>query len=442
MDEDTGLNNEDDPVCSGGTIVEVDVTSSGTIDTWGPEGALADRCRVSYTVEPLGGPTVAAGDEPPLPHLIVEGMRVGQDTDLLYINVRNVGTSAWAGHDLTVAVERQSGEPIGTFMWPAVELPAGEILILGHHDLAPERPMDTCVILDPENVVRELLDRSAEAGMIDEPLERYCAPLPDLTITDVAYREDALLVTVENASDVAVEYREFELQVNLVDGEHPDVLTESWDGISIAPQDSVDLTWPDIAGDYRERLRNGFAVMVDSNDEIAETDEDNNTYDNTFVRMRVEFTGLRTPSWGCEGWGHQNAEFYFLLYVGYGPSEEETYWVGHRVRYPESDTIRLNRHDDPFPRWDLEGEQYTFEFDMPAEDNLYIMILGFEQDPNSTDSLGNVETGYGPDVDYGHSSEEYEAESSGQLSEYCDDWEPLTEHTFRFDAWWRITRVD
>jgi hypothetical protein len=97
---------------------------------------------------------------------------------------------------------------------------------------------------------------------------------------------------------------------------------------------------------------------------------------------------------------------------------------------------------EPRHPWSLEGEErYTFGFEMPAADNLYVMMAGYEHDTTRTQSMGRIEMEYGPDVNYGHRDEAHSARSSGPGAYECEQSEPIGPEYFGFGARWRITRV-
>jgi hypothetical protein len=96
----------------------------------------------------------------------------------------------------------------------------------------------------------------------------------------------------------------------------------------------------------------------------------------------------------------------------------------------------------PWPPWSLEGqERYTFEFEIPVGENLYISILGHEHDITREQSMGSVVAVYGPDANYGGRADTYSSRSSGVGTQHCGEWEGLGPEYFGFEAWWRITRV-
>jgi hypothetical protein len=326
MDEDTGrCRDSDDPgcpdaVCSGSVNRDVNIGFRGTINTSAPADALTDRCVVAYVLHPASGaPVVEPGESPPLPHLRVEQVTVGSDSGLPFITVRNVGGADWARHDLTIAVERPLGEYIGTYTWPELDLPPGEMVILGDYDLAPDHPMDICVILDPENQVAE------EGEGTDWTERRYCQDLPDLIITDVAYESsrERLLVTVQNQGEGPVDHRDISLQVTLADGGTLSDRPVSQHDISLGMWDSAVLEWHGVGEDQREQMMEGYTVAVDYLDSIAETDNDNNEYNvPAGVELELFWTGIAAP------YGVRNTvEFRFRVAILSGDSRRQlTEW--------------------------------------------------------------------------------------------------------------------
>ena len=257
---------------------------------------------------------------------------------------------------------------------------------------------------------------------------------PDLTITDVTEIEGQLRIHVFNNA-APLENRDVE--VNLVRISTNEIIdTRTWENVTIPSGGERYLQSAEVVMEPYD-----LRVIIDPDNQIEEMNERNNIFE-TPVMMRVEFTGLRVPGWPCEGWLHQNAEVWFLLSVGYGPSPDEVSWVGHRVRHPASGIIHWNRNDWPPPIWSLDGQaRYTFDFEMPAGENLYFYLTGYEQDGSSNDSMGHIEATYRPSANYGARPDVYNEWSTGPGTTECDAWEPFGPEYFGFEAWWRITRL-
>jgi hypothetical protein len=261
---------------------------------------------------------------------------------------------------------------------------------------------------------------------------------PDLIVSDLTADEEGQLriYVFNNAGDLVNQDVTVEV-ARLSSGEVIDTVT--WPNITIPSGGEVRLQRPDLV-----LLPHDLRVTVDPHDAIEEMNNRNNVYE-TPVRMRVEILELSAPdwTWPCEpGWDRE-AELSFLLWVGHGPSPDETHWIAHRVRYPESGILELDTTVGVTrAAWSLEGQdQYTFGFEMPADDNLYVMMAGYEHDTSRTQSMGRIEMEYGSDVNYGHSDEAHGARSSGPGAYECEQSEPIGPEYFGFGAQWRITRV-
>jgi hypothetical protein len=260
---------------------------------------------------------------------------------------------------------------------------------------------------------------------------------PDLTITDVGQHEPSGQLRIHvsnNGGDLTNE----DITVALARISTNEMIgVYTWENVTILSGGQRTLMSSDLVmepGDLR--------VTLDPDNRIEETYEDNNAYE-TPVVMRVEFVQLGVPGYPCEGFLDQEGELWFLFDVGYGPSWDDANWVGYRVRYPESDYHELDTSSSSrWDPWSLEGqERYTFEFEMPVDENLYISIQGHEHDLTREQSMGSIAAEYGPDANYGDRSDEYSSRSSGVGTEYCGEWEGIGPTYFGFEAWWRITRV-
>ena len=290
---------------------------------------------------------------------------------------------------------------------------------------------------------RTIRDRQIELTVLLDVVSSYEAGAsteagrPDLTITDVDQHEPSgqLRIHVSNNggdltnTDIAVALAR--ISTNEMIGVH------TWENVTIPAGEQRTLQSSSLVmepGDLR--------VIVDPDNAIEETYEGNNIYE-TPVLMRVEFVQLGVPGYPCEGFLDQEGELWFLFDVGYGPSWDDANWVGYRVRYPESDYHELDTSSSSrWDPWNLEGpERYTFEFEMPVDENLYISIQGHEHDITREQSMGRIGAEYGPDANYGDRSDEYSSRSSGVGTEYCGEWEGIGPTYFGFEAWWRITRL-
>ena len=274
MDADSGRNNEDDLVCEGDVLLDPNIVSEDIIDTDRPLDAPVDRCILVYTLHPVSSaPVVEPGDPAPMPLLRVDDVSVDDASGHLLITVRNAGQAAWPRRDLEVELVRPDGESLGIHTWPELVLEPGERTVLEHPDRI-ERPLNACVILDPNNRVTE---RSEGVGWTTR---RYCPDLPDLIVTGTEYNPglDRLSVKVENVGDAPLEERSVSMVITLPDGSTlsdrpvwlPAMTLERWR--------SATLELHGIGDAERERMFDGYTVTVDAIDTIAEIDEENNDY--------------------------------------------------------------------------------------------------------------------------------------------------------------------
>jgi hypothetical protein len=278
-------------------------------------------------------------------------------------------------------------------------------------------------------------DRQVELSvLIDVVVGPEAGDRPDLTISDVTEFDGQLRIHLFNN---AASLENADVEVNLARlTSDEDIGTHTWENVSIPPGGERILQSATLIGELYD-----LRVTLDPENRIEEMNEDNNTYE-TPVLVRVEFTALQVPEWPCEGWLNQNGEIWFQLSTGYGSSWEDVTWVGYRVRHPASGVVRWNRNDWPPPTWSIEGEErFTFEFEIPVAEYLYISLLGYEQDGSSNQSMGEISVQYGLAENWGDGSDAHHARSVGIGTTECNEWEPIGPVFFGFEAWWRITRL-
>ena len=291
-DFDRGINNDDDPVCSGWTIIRSDTLDELIVgDIMSDNYLLVEpyageivsdngRCSVSFRIRLspeslIGGP----GAGLLMPRLVVEDITLESgDTTHPAIHVRNDGDASWTGGDLTIDVTNRAGEPYGRFTWSKSMLIApGETVSLTNPGLHPEPPLDICVLLDPDN---QMLKPERPEGAGAHYVFPFCADVPDLRIIDAQYDSAhyAFTMTVENASDNPIVSCDIEWVIEFTDG--TPMWTVSKMDASIRPWGTIDITWTEVvlAPFPHQKFLNGYTVVVDPRNQIAEEDEDNNRY--------------------------------------------------------------------------------------------------------------------------------------------------------------------
>lgn len=260
-------------------------TYHGTIQTDYPVGSLPNWCVVNYTLQPVGEtPVVDPGAPPPLPNLEVAQISLDPASGQPRIHVRNVGLSTWANQTVVAQVTSTEGVAIGTFEWPNQTIAPGETSILSHSGLNPVPPLGICVLLDPDNIVEEEIDRSISNGIFAER-QPYCRPLPDLTIEDIAFDNEysQLRIAIANQGEDPVAYGDGggsmdneDLVIWLTFAEGRPLILEFPDASQNVRQ-PMTYVWP-LSALERERMRDGYTAIVNPGHTIAETNYDNNEY--------------------------------------------------------------------------------------------------------------------------------------------------------------------
>jgi len=273
-------------------------------------------------------------------------------------------------------------------------------------------------------------------------LEGPPCPLPDLTPTDVTVHDGQLRIHVLNEGgplrneEITVRFETLVSRA-LID-------TVTWPPATI-PSEGIRFLQTSEAVEHLP-----LRVIVDPDDDIEELSEDNNAYGMP-VAMRVEFLRVHAPF--CNEWSCSivscDSEHVFYLWAGHGRTLSDANWVARSVYFPpEGGYLRATcghqcGSGSPSEAWRMEGdERYTFEFEVPPSENLYVKVAGQEVDhgPTDWDSLGQVESGYTPAQNWGARDEPYEATYDRETS--CDD--PFcSECRAGAGLWarWRITRV-
>jgi hypothetical protein len=273
---------------------------------------------------------------------------------------------------------------------------------------------------------------------IDVLVSSEVGDAPDLMITNVDQHETSgqLRFQVFNNGGTMVDQN---VTIRLLGSDSGDlVYSQHWENITLTSGET--RLFQDVVTDIEPY---GVTAVIDPDNRIVESNDDNNTFV-TPVLMRVQLMKLFVGS-PCESFLSCDTEHWFTFYTGHGTTRSEVTWVGHSVRYPVSDTIILDTCDfDANLDWRPADEdaRFTIEFPVPHEENLYVMIAGYEKDAFTDDFMGYINASYGPDENYGHDEDLHHARSSGPGVSDCDDGiTPVGWDYFGFEAWWRITRL-
>jgi hypothetical protein len=267
---------------------------------------------------------------------------------------------------------------------------------------------------------------------------------PDLTITNVDEFEGQLRVHVfNNAADMA---EPMDITVHWVPvGSGTVVGSRTWEGVQIPSGGSRILQ----SGEPVEGGIGGMIFVLDPNEAIPDGNRGNNTFE-TPLTMRVEFLRVGAPHCSESGCSifDCDSEWKFNFWVGYGPSESDITWVAFNERFPRTDHLLACGHDacmykdSPEEDYIMEGDaRYTFEFDMPAAENVYVKVHATELDFwTSDDQFASPMYQYAPRDNWGARSDPY----SGNLAaeDGCNDALCSTCREGNVWARWRITKVE
>lgn len=244
--------------------------------TW-QEGTLMSsdgRCRLSYRFGPRYDSTAFSPHNPGgvgLPQMDAGRITILGETGGLQVGVHNTGTADWTAHDLVMDLQTRDGTHITRFtvedfaletgVWRSIDFPPGT--------LSP--PFDACVVIDPDNLVREEIDSAGGRQPV-------CAELPDLVITYMEYPEwqTRLRVLVENVGEGDLIDRTLVLRLFTPHGD-PLNTEGTWNDISLESGEAEYFEM-DIAVVDRDELSDGYEIVVDPDTLIPESDEGNNRY--------------------------------------------------------------------------------------------------------------------------------------------------------------------
>jgi len=268
---------------------------------------------------------------------------------------------------------------------------------------------------------------------------------PDLTITNVDKHEPSGQLRVHvfnNAADMA---EPMDVTVHWVPvGSATVAGSMTWENVQIPSGGSRILQMGEPVGDI-----GGMIFVLDPNEEIPDINRGNNTYETPLV-MRVEFLRVGAPHCSESGCSifDCDSEWVFKLWAGYGPSESEISWVAFHERWPRSDELISCGHDvcmykdSPDEDWTMEGdERFTFEFEMPASENVYVMATATEVDFwTSDDQFSSPLYAYTSRDNWGARSDHYTGNLNPERS--CNDALCSECREGNVYARWRITKVE
>jgi hypothetical protein len=280
--------------------------------------------------------------------------------------------------------------------------------------------------------------------LIDVLVGPEVGPEPDLTITNVDTYEGQLRVHVfNNASDMA-EPRDITVHWVPV-GSGTVAGSRTWENVQIPSGGSRILQ----SGEPVEGGIGGMIFVLDPDENVPDGNRGNNTFE-TPLRMRVEFLRVAAPRCSESGCSifDCDAEWKYNFYAGYGPSETDITWIAFGERFPQSGHLETCGHsaceyeESPPEAFIMEGdERYTYEFDMPASENVYVKVHATELDFWTSDDqfASPLYTYYARD-NWGVRSDPYDGSLAPERS--CNDAACIDCREGNVWARWRITKVE
>lgn len=279
MDEDTGRCHDsgdpgcDDLVCDGASFILQD--HYGNLDTPQEQTLHSDndRCMITVRFGPAPGSIVSsAGDGPALPQLNVSNYRIEDATNTIRYEIFNAGSGTWPTQPLELWYTDREGNRLDSQRLADFRLEPGQSRAIEY--VSRFNPPDVCIMLDPNNA---MLERYESDGMLGSA-RVFCPEEPDLVITDVEYDPEAsnLVVNIQNIGEQELVGREVRIDIP---GETAGTtaLSATRPDVHLRRYGSLALVIPLAAG-QRESLSRGYHVLVDPQNRITESNEDNNQY--------------------------------------------------------------------------------------------------------------------------------------------------------------------
>lgn len=279
MDQDTGrCHNPDDPgcddlVCEGASFIIQD--HYGNLDT-GQEQTLRsddDRCAVTVRYGPAPGSIVgSAGAGPALPLLDVKNYRIEDATNTIHYEIENSGSGTWPTQPLELWYTDREGNRLDSQRLDDFRLDPGQSRAMEY--VSRFNPPDVCIVLDPNNAMLERYEAEEILGTV----RRFCPQEPDLVITDVEYdpQHSSLVVNIQNIGEHDLVSRDVDIEVRRTIAGST-ILSVTRPVVHLRRYGSLPVVIP-ITTEQREVLVHGYRVIVDPQNRITESNEDNNEY--------------------------------------------------------------------------------------------------------------------------------------------------------------------
>ncbi len=303
-------------------------------------------CVVTLNLTPI----VEGASEVPLPNLVVEGITYDRDTGYHVLRLRNTGQADWVDKDLVIEATTREGEVIDRYTFRNATLEVNEQGELLDQRFNWEPVLSACVLLDPDNLVDEEIDRFEREGVISR--RRYCPLMPDLSITDVQFNRDASELNINVLNDgertgIAsmdegiIQNRDLLLRI---ESESGSTIEQTIENFSLDAYGSMIVPWS-LNETEREDLAGGYTVTVNADESIYETDTTNNTYDvegSTMLKIAWRQAGAWFCSTAPQWWGNFDNHWYFDFSAGLSAgdaAEVIASWESAELEIPMEDHL-------------------------------------------------------------------------------------------------------
>jgi hypothetical protein len=196
---------------------------------------------------------------------------------------------------------------------------------------------------------------------------------------------------VQNVGEGSVEHRNLGLQINLADGSYFAAPHEWWADVSIEPRREIVMVWEHIGPEQRALMMDGYAAVIDPNDDIAEESDTNNEYAvRAATRLWLSWIWINVPYDFRD-----TVEYSFDAYLTSGGSRRAVadWHIGQDIDWGSCfRPYHCVKHYD--------NEEYdSYWFDVAGDEDLVIDIV--VSHPGTLHDPVRVTQVYGPEDDWG-----------------------------------------
>jgi len=279
MDQDTGrCHDSDDPgcddlVCEGTSVILVD--HYGNLDNPQEQTLHSDddRCAITVRFGPAPGSIVgSAGAGPALPLLNIRNYRIEDAANTIHYEIMNSGSGTWPTQPLEIWFTDREGNRLDGQRLSDFRLDPGQSRPMEY--VSRFNPPDVCIVLDPENAMLERYEAEGILGTV----RKYCPEQPDLVITEVNYdpQHSSLVVNIQNIGEHDLVSRDVQIEIPGRSA-GATILSVTTPVVHLRRYGSLPVVIP-VSAEQRELLVHGYGVLIDPQNQITESNEENNEF--------------------------------------------------------------------------------------------------------------------------------------------------------------------